>query len=136
MSTEVIEQIDISRDYDDTAPQDDSIGRLTYEDQLSVWCLLLQNRLVGQLSPPTTAGTGARAPIVYDLLVPASVAVQELNAVSDISITAKHLPAILKQFRHVDPPYSSFHPTLQKVPKKRGPKTWQQKRVLKQLFMA
>lgn len=104
-------------------------ARLSYEEQLAIWCLLLQNRLAGKLSPAVTTGPGARAPIVYDLLVPASFAVQELNALSDTPITVKHLPAILKQFRHLEPPYSSVPLQLRKTPKKRGPKAWQDRRL-------
>ena len=57
-------------------------NRLSDEDQLYVWCLLLQQKLVGDIGSE------------YALLVPEERAVAEVNAMSDTPITVKHLPSI------------------------------------------
>lgn len=130
MSSYVFDISDYISDIPPSAP-DTTSSRLSYEDQLYIWCLLLKGRLAGKVSPAVTSGEGARAPVLYDLLVPASTAVQEVNAVSDTPITTAHLPAILKTFRHLEPPYSSVPEHLRKLAKKRGPKTWRERKLIK-----
>ena len=71
-------------------------NRLTDEEQLYIWCLLLRHRFVGDVGSE------------YALLVPEERAVAEVNAVSDTPITIKHLAAILRRFSHLAPPYASF----------------------------
>ena len=88
---------------------DRTTNRLSYEDQLYIWSLLLQANLVGKVKGKPRAE--------YIMLVPDERAVAEINALSDTPITTKHLPSILARFRHVDPPYSSF-PTDRKAYKR------------------
>ena len=71
-------------------------NRLTDEEQLYIWCLLLRHKLVGDVGSE------------YALLVPEERAVAEVNAISDTPITVKHLPSILARFKHLAPPYASF----------------------------
>ena len=78
---------------------------MDYEDQLRVWRLLLRNKLAGKIAP---AHPRDHRPTEYALLVPDALAVAEVNAMLDTPITVAHLPAILAQFKHLDPPYSSF----------------------------
>ena len=56
-------------------------NRLTDEEQLYIWCLLLRHKLVGDVGSE------------YALLVPEERAVAEVNAISDTPITVKHLPS-------------------------------------------
>ena len=79
--------------------------QLSYEDQLSVWCLLLRNKLAGKIAP---AHPRDGRPTEYALLVPDEQAVAEVNDVSDTPITVKHLPSILTRFKHLAPPDASF----------------------------
>ncbi len=81
--------------------------KLSYEDQLYVWCLLLRNNLAGKIAP---AHPWDRRQTEYVLLVPDTIAVAEVNDVLDTPITVAHLPSILARFRHLDPPYSSVPP--------------------------
>ena len=71
-------------------------NRLTDEEQLYIWCLLLRHKLVGDIGSE------------YALLVPEERAVAEVNAVSDTPITIKHLAAILRRFSQLAPPYAAF----------------------------
>jgi len=71
-------------------------NRLSDEDQLYVWCLLVQQKLVGDIGSE------------YALLVPDDQAVAEVNGVSDTPITVKHLPSILSRFSHLAPPYAAI----------------------------
>lgn len=80
------------------------------EDWLYLWCLALKYKLVGKLSPPTSRGEGSRQKVLYDCLVPDSVAVSELNARSDLPpISEKIWKSICKRYSAMEPPYSSFH---------------------------
>ena len=94
---------------------DRTTNRLSYEDQLYIWCLLLQTNLVGKVK--------GRHKTEYIMLVPDGRAVAEINALSDTTITTKHLPSILKRFKHLDPPYSSFPPD-----RKAYKREWMQRR--------
>ncbi len=81
---------------------DRTTNRLSYEDQLYIWSLLLQANLVGKVK--------RRPRTEYILLVPDVQAVAQINALSDTPITIKHLPSIVRRFRHLEPPYSSSPP--------------------------
>ena len=77
---------------------------MDYEDRLRVWLLLLRNKLAGKIAP---AHPRDHRPTEYALLVPDALAVAEVNAMLDTPITVAHLPAILAQFKHLDPPFDS-----------------------------
>ena len=86
---------------------DRTTNRLSYEDQLYIWSLLLQANLVGKVK--------RRPRTEYILLVPDVQAVAQINALSDTPITIKHLPSIVRRFRHLEPPYSSSLRTVKPI---------------------
>ena len=89
---------------------------MRYEDQLYVWCLLLRNKLAGKIAP---AHPRDRRPTEYALLVPDAYAVAEVNAMLDTPITVAHLPAIMAQFKHLDPPFDKGERSLGSVIERR-----------------
>ena len=79
---------------------------MSYEDQLYVWCMLLRNKLAGQIAPAHPKDNRA---LEYALLVPEEMAVDEINAITDVEpITRKMLTAIVREFTGKAPPYASF----------------------------
>lgn len=94
-------------------------NRLSYEDQLYLWCLLLKNNIAGKVSPAVRSGPGARAPVRYELLVDETNAAAMINSLSDLEpISPRQLRVIVKQFAHLDPPYPSFPPELHRKEKR------------------
>ena len=76
---------------------------MRYEDQLYVWCLLLRNKLAGQIAPAHPKDNRA---LEYALLVPEEMAVDEINAITDVEpITRKMLTAIVREITGKAPPY-------------------------------
>lgn len=88
----------------DTKPRAYS-SRLSYEDQLYIFCLLLQSRLVGQLSP--WSERDPKKPH-YELLVDRGLAADLLNDVSDTPVTADQLKAVVSRFQGKEPLFSSI----------------------------
>lgn len=99
-------EVDFSIDIEpDTTTHEPKRKRLTDEDQLYLWCLLLQNNLVGQISPGN--GKDRRSKVKYACLLPDSLIVNEINRVSDVEITGDMLRAIVRRFQGTKPPYDS-----------------------------
>ena len=80
---------------------------LSYEDQLYVWCLLLRNKLAGKIAPAHPKDNRA---LEYALLIPEQMAVDEINATTDVSVTRRDLVAIVGEFADQAPPYPSTEP--------------------------
>jgi hypothetical protein len=79
--------------------------RLSYEDQLYVWCVLLQNNLAGRIAPQSRHDR--RTNTEYSILIPEHLCLQEFNHLSDIGpITINQLRATAKTFRYLKPPYA------------------------------
>ena len=80
--------------------------RLSDEEQLYVWCVLLQNNLVGQTNVP---GYRERKTFKrqYERLLPDSLILQEVNRKSDVEVSLDMLKAICKRFQGTRPPYDS-----------------------------
>ena len=75
--------------------------RLTNEEQLYIWCLALQSKIVGRVSGPSK-------PVHYALLVDRGLATDEINRVSDLDpITEDQLRTIVSRFESLEPPYRS-----------------------------
>ena len=78
----------------------------SYEDQLYVWRLLLRDKLAGKIAPAHPKDNRA---LEYALLIPEQMAVDEINAITDVEpITRKMLTAIVREFASKAPPYPSF----------------------------
>jgi hypothetical protein len=82
--------------------------RLSDEEQLYVWCLLLQNNLVGQTNIPGYRERKKYKPH-YERLLPDSLILQEVNRKSDVEVSLDMLKAICKRFQGTRPPYDSFN---------------------------
>ena len=80
---------------------------MRYEDQLYVWCLLLRNKLAGKIAPAHPKDNRA---LEYALLIPEQMAVDEINATTDVSVTRRDLVAIVGEFADQAPPYPSTEP--------------------------
>ena len=79
---------------------------MRYEDRLYVWCLLLRNKLAGKIAPAHPRDNRA---LEYALLEPEQMAVDEINAITDVEpITRKMLTSIVREFADKAPPYPSF----------------------------
>ena len=65
------------------------------EDQLYVWCLLLRNKLAAKIAPAHPKDNRA---LEYALLIPEQMAVDEINATTDVSVTRRDLVAIVGEF--------------------------------------
>lgn len=83
--------------------------RLSYEDQLYVWGVLIQNNLAGKIAPALKHDR--RTKPEYAILIPEHLCLQAFNSVSDIGpITINQLKAAAKTFRFLEPPHPSFPP--------------------------
>lgn len=104
----------VIEDFETETPKTEETKELPYrpskEDELYLWCIGLQNRICGKTAPSTTKGEGSRERVRYDCLIDSTNAVFLINSVSDLPpISAKTWTGICKRFRHLEPPYDSFH---------------------------